>query len=132
MPNVATFAATEQKEKCMPTAASVRELKNQTTRLLRTVEKGTFIVVTRRGKPIATLKPFEEQDLRHSEQYPTTMYDTLRKQIEKKYPEFARRTPVQMRQDFERISRKARRNLPFSSWQEMDRTLKGDRYGLTR
>jgi len=116
----------------MPTAASVRELKNQTTKLLRSVEEGTLIVVTRRGKPIATLKPFEEQDLWHSERYPTTLYDTLRKQIERKHPEFARRTPGQRRQDFERISRKVRRNLPFSSWQEMDRALKGDRYGLTR
>jgi prevent-host-death family protein len=116
----------------MSAAASVRELKNQTTKLLRTVEKGAFIIVTRRGKLIATLKPFEEQDIRHSEQYPTTLYDALRKQIKKEHPEFARRTPVQMRQDFERITRKAGRNLPFSSWQEMDRALKGDRYGLTR
>ena len=116
----------------MPPAASVRELKNQTTALLRQVEKGTAIIVTRRGKPIATLKPFEEQDLRQIEQYPTTIYDALRKQIERKHPQLARRTPVQIREDFERITRKARQKLSFSSWQEMDRALKGDRYGLTR
>lgn len=115
----------------MPPAASVRELKNQTTALLRRVEKGIAIIVTRRGKPIATLKPFEEQDLRQIERYPTTMYDTLRKQIESKHPQLARRTPAQVRADFDRITRKARQKLPFSSWQEMDRTLKGDRYGLT-
>ncbi len=44
----------------MTAAASVRELKNQTTALLRKVEKGALVVVTRRGKPVATLKPFEE------------------------------------------------------------------------
>ena len=98
----------------MPPAASVRELKNQTTALLRQVEKGTAIIVTRRGKPIATLKPFEEQDLRQIEQYPTTIYDALRKQIERKHPQLARRTPVQIREDFERITRKARQKLSFS------------------
>jgi prevent-host-death family protein len=116
----------------MPPAASVRELKNQTTALLRKVEKGTAIIVTRRGKPIATLKPFEEQDLQQSARYPTTMYDALRKQIERKYPQLTRRTPTQVREDFDRITRKARQKLPFSSWQEMDHALKGDRYGLTR
>ena len=34
----------------------VRDLKNQTTTLLREVETGTTLIVTRRGKPIATLK----------------------------------------------------------------------------
>lgn len=116
----------------MPPAASVRELKNQTTALLRQVEKGGTVIVTRRGKPIATLKPFEERDLQQSERYPTTIYDTLRKQIEHKYPQLARRTPAQMREDFDRITRKARQKLSFSSWQEMDRAVKGDRYGLTR
>ena len=116
----------------MSAAASVRELKNQTTKLLRTVEKGAFIIVTRRGKPIATLKPFEEGDLRQTDRYPTTIYATLREQIQQKYPDFTRRTPKQVQQSFERVTRKAKRNLPFSSWQEMDRALKGDRYGLTR
>lgn len=116
----------------IPPAASVRELKNQTTALLRKVEKGTAIIVTRRGKPIATLKPFKERDLQQIEQYPTTMYDELRKQIEHKYPQLVRCTPAQQREDFERITRKARQKLSFSSWQEMDRAIKGDRYGLTR
>ncbi|NOT58284.1 MAG: type II toxin-antitoxin system prevent-host-death family antitoxin [Deltaproteobacteria bacterium] len=116
----------------MSAAASVHELKNQTTRLLRIVEKGAFVIVTRHGKPIATLKPFEEQDRRDTEQYPTSTYDTLRKRIEETHPEFARRTSGQLRQDFDRITQKAGRKLPFANWQEMDRALKGDRYGLTR
>lgn len=111
----------------MSAAASVRELKNQTTQLLRTVEKGTVIIVTRRGKPIATLKPFEAGDLSQADRYPTTMYDTLREQIAQKHPDFTHRTPKQVRQSFERVTRKANRNLPFSSWQEIDRALKGGR-----
>ena len=116
----------------MATLASVRDLKNRTSDLLQQAEKGTLVVVTRRGKPIVTLKPFEDKDLHLEEQYPTTLYDALRKDIESRYPELARRTPAQRRRDFERISEKIRRSLPFKSWQEMDRALKGDRYGLTR
>jgi prevent-host-death family protein len=116
----------------MAAAASVRELKNQTTALLRKVEKGTLVVVTRRGKPVATLKPFEEQDLHRSERYPTTLYDALRSHIQSRHPELARRTPEQIRRSFERITHKVKRSLPFSRWQEMDKALKGDRYGLTR
>ncbi len=116
----------------MSAAASVRELKNQTTALLRKVEEGALVVVTRRGKPIATLKPFEEQDLQPATYYPTLLYAALRGQIQKQYPELSRRTPKQVRQSFERITQKAQRTLSFSTWQEMDRVLKGDRYGLTR
>jgi len=116
----------------MPAAASVRELKNQTTALLRKVEKGALVVVTRRGKPVATLKPFEEQDLQRATRYPTMLYDALREQIQKQHPELSRRTPKQVRQSFERITQKVKEALPFSTWQEMDRALKGDRYGLPR
>jgi prevent-host-death family protein len=131
--NVATLATTfEQWGNVMAAAASVRELKNQTTALLRKVEKGALVVVTRRGKPIATLKPFEEQDLQRVTRYPTTLYDTLREHIQKHHPELSRRTPKQVRQSFERITQKVKRALPFSTWQEMDQALKGDRYGLTR
>jgi prevent-host-death family protein len=95
--NVATLVATfEQRRNTMTAAASVRELKNQTTTLLRKVEKGALVVVTRRGKPVATLKPFEEQDLQRTPQYPTTLYDTLREQIQKQHPELDRRTPKQV------------------------------------
>ncbi len=116
----------------MATLASVRDLKNQTTDLLRKVEKGTLVVVTRRGRPVATLKPFEEKDLQQKEEYPTALYDSLRKNIQARYPELARRTPQQVHRDFERISKKVGQSLPFKTWQEMDRVLKGDRYGLTR
>ena len=114
------------------TEASVRDLKNQTTVLLRQVEQGASVVVTRRGRPIATLKPFEEQDLHPKERYPTTLYISLQAHIEAQHPDLAQRTEEQARRDFERITKKARKGLPFKDWREMDRALKGDRYGLSR
>ena len=112
--------------------ATVRELKNQTTALIRDAEKGKAIVVTRRGKPVATLKPFEPKDLQKKDRYPTTAFDALRKKILGRHPELAKETPEQARREFERITRKIRRSLPFQTWQEMDRFAKGDRYGFSR
>lgn len=116
----------------MPKFATVRELKNQTTALLREAEKGKPVVVTRRGKPVATLKPFEQKDLQKQDMYPTTAFDALRKKILAKYPELAKETPEQARREFDRITKKIRRSLPFKTWKEMDRFVKGVRYGLTR
>ncbi|MCH8054884.1 MAG: type II toxin-antitoxin system prevent-host-death family antitoxin [Deltaproteobacteria bacterium] len=116
----------------MPKFATVRELKNQTTALIREAEKGKPVVVTRRGKPVATLKPFEQKDLQKEDKYPTTAFDALRKKIITKHPELAKETPEQARLEFERITRKIRRSLPFKTWREMDRFAKRDRYGFTR
>lgn len=111
----------------------VRDLKNQTTTLLREVETGTTLIVTRRGKPIATLKPFHIKDVELDEQpYPTTVYDALRGQIETRSPELKQRDHKKQRQDFEKLSRKIRQGLSFKSWQEMDKAAKGDRYDITR
>jgi prevent-host-death family protein len=112
--------------------ATVRDLKNQTTALIREAEKGKAVVVTRRGKPVATLKPFDKKDLEEKERYPTSAYDDLKRQILSKYPRLAKETPEQARQRFDKISEKIRRSLPFKTWKEMDRFVKGERYGLTR
>lgn len=112
--------------------ATVRELKNRTTAIIREAEKGKAVVVTRRGKPVATLKPFEPQDLREEDKYPTAAFEAFRRKIVAKYPELGRETREQARREFERITRKIRRSLPFRTWQEMDRFAKGDRFGLGR
>ena len=114
----------------MPKYATVRELKNQTTALIREVEKGKPIVVTRRGKPVMTLKPFEPQD--KESQYPTTAFDALRKKILAKHPQLATETPAQARRNLERTTQKMRRSLRFRNWREMERFAKGDRYGFAR
>ena len=114
----------------MPKYATVRELKNQTTALIREVEKGKPIVVTRRGKPVVTLKPFESQD--KESQYPTTAFDALRKTILVRHPQLAKESPGQARRKLEETTRKMRRSLRFRSWREMERFAKGDRYGFAR
>ena len=111
--------------------ATVRDLKNQTTALIREAEKGKAVVVTRRGKPVATLKPFEQKDLDKEERYPTSAYDNLKRKIAAKFPKLAKESPEQVRRRFDKITEKIRRSLPFKTWQEMDRFAKGDRYGLT-
>jgi prevent-host-death family protein len=112
--------------------ATVRELKNQTTALIREAEKGKAVVVTRRGKPVATLRPFEQKDMDGNEPYPTTAFETLRKEILSKHPELGKESPERARREFERITKKMRRHLPFKTWREMDRFAKGYRYGFAR
>jgi prevent-host-death family protein len=111
---------------------NVPELKNQTTALIREAEKGKAVVVTRRGKPVAALKPFEPKDVEKEERYPTSAYDNLKRQILSKYPRLAKETPEQARRRFDKISEKIRRSLRFKTWQEMDGFVKGDRFGLRR
>ena len=112
--------------------ATVRDLKNQTASLIREVERGKAVVVTRRGKPVVTLKPFEQRDVVNNKRYPTSAFDALKKKILTRHPRLAKETPEQARRRFDKISEKIRRSLPFKTWQEMDRFAKGDRYGLTR
>ncbi len=46
-----------------PIYSGNRDLKNKTNELLRLAASGKKIIVTRYGKPVATLKPFEAEDL---------------------------------------------------------------------
>jgi prevent-host-death family protein len=107
-------------------------LKNQTTALIREAENRKTVVVTRRGKPVATLKPFEQKDLKDEKRYPTTAFDNLKRKILAKYPELAKESPEQSRRRFDKITKKIRKSLSFKTWQEMDRFAKGDRFGLAR
>lgn len=45
----------------MAIAAGVRELKNRLTHYLRLVRKGERIIVTDRNRPVAVLKPIEDE-----------------------------------------------------------------------
>jgi antitoxin (DNA-binding transcriptional repressor) of toxin-antitoxin stability system len=128
--DVATYVATRRK--AMAKFATVRDLKNQTTALIREAEKGKAVVVTRRGKPVATLKAFEQKDLEREKHYPTSAYDNLKRKISARHPKLAEESPEQARRRFDKITEKIRRSLPFKTWQEMDRFAKGDRHGLTR
>jgi prevent-host-death family protein len=47
----------------MPTTIGVRELKNQTSRIVRAVrEEMAEYVITVQGKPVAVLRPFTKED----------------------------------------------------------------------
>lgn len=47
----------------MPNTIGVRELKNQTSRIVRTVrEESVEYVITLQGKPVAILRPFTDED----------------------------------------------------------------------
>ena len=104
----------------------VRQLKNETTQLLREVEDGATVVITRYKKPIATLKIFERSDLEaQSAKYPTSVYDAIRRSIESDQPELRKMTLEERKRDFERLSEKARRRFPFKTWREADAWAKG-------
>jgi prevent-host-death family protein len=107
---------------------SVRELKNQTTRILRRVEAGERVTITKRGKPVAVIESSSPASVPVSD----SIYRSLQRQIEVRIPGLRRESEVTARRDFERITRKIARTLPYKNWREMDRAAKGDRFGLSR
>jgi len=53
----------------MPTTIGVRELKNQTSRVIRAVrEEMSEYVVTLRGEPVAVLRPLTDEELQRLRQ----------------------------------------------------------------
>jgi prevent-host-death family protein len=107
---------------------SVRELKNQTTAILRRVEGGEPVLVTRRGHVIATIAPAMPASPVASD----SIYRHLQRQMEMRCTGRRARSEAASRADFERISRKIARTLPYKSWRQRDRAAKGDRFGLSR
>lgn len=54
----------------------------------------------------------------------SNIYSRLKAELEENYPNLKNRTKQQKKEDFEKISEKIAKELPFESWQEMDRALK--------
>ena len=107
---------------------SVRDLKNQITAILRRVEAGERITVTRRGRPVAVI----ERSSREIPQGSDSAYQHLKRQIEARNPGLREMSAKEVKSEFDRISRKIARTSPYKSWREMDRAAKGDRFGLSR
>lgn len=63
---------------------STRDLKNKTSKILHAAEKGNNIIVTRYGKPVATIKPFQESDLQVDKR---SLYEKTRQYIGKQQPQ---------------------------------------------
>jgi prevent-host-death family protein len=107
---------------------SVRELKNETTRILRRIEGGERLTVTKRGKPVAIIEPLSQALVPASD----SIYRSLQRQIEARIPDLRRTSVAAAQRDFERISRKIAGKVPYRDWREMDRAAKGDHFGLSR
>jgi prevent-host-death family protein len=103
-----------------------RELKNKTNEVLHVAEKGGIIIVTRYGKPVATIKSFQENDLKEKKH--NSLYQKTRQHIGKKYPQVLAMIKEELHILNDEISSKVR---AFSTWQSMDRAAKGDYYGLS-
>jgi prevent-host-death family protein len=100
---------------------SVRDLKNQTTTILRRVEAGERLAVTKRGHVIATLAPAAAAPLPASD----SIYRRLQRQIEARTPRLRGLSDAMKQAMFERISRKIARTIPYKTWRDMDRAVKG-------
>ena len=73
--------------------ASVRELKNQTSSVLRTAAGGTDVLVTSNGKPVAVIHGLNEEGL---EDYVLGHHPSLRKSIEEAWTHYKKHggTPI--------------------------------------
>lgn len=107
---------------------SVRQLKNETSRILSRVEAGESVTVTKRGRPVAVIEPSNQVSAAESD----SIYRSLQHQIEARTPGLRRMSLAAIERDFESISRKIARKLPYRGWREMDREAKGDRFDLSR
>jgi prevent-host-death family protein len=105
---------------------STRDLKNCTNKILHAAEEGHTIVVTRYGKPVATIKPFQGNDLKVEK---LSLYQKVKLQIGKQLPQLLEMSKEDLRKLNDEISAKIDH---FPTWEEMDRTAKGDDYGLSR
>ncbi len=108
-------------------SVSIRELKNETTAVLRRVEAGDRVPVTKRGRVIAIIEPAAEPPRAPSD----SIYRRLQQHIAVRAG-LRPLAPAAARREFDRISRKIARTLPYKTWREMDRAVKGDRVGLSR
>lgn len=111
---------------------NVRELKARATAILRCVEAGECVTVTRRGQAVAILQPIHAASGTQRPGTAESIYQALQRQIGARVPGLLRATPTQAAREFDRISRKIKRVLPYPSWRDMDRAVKGDRLGLSR
>ena len=65
--------------------ANVRELKNKTSELLRCARDGEDVMITSRGKPIAVLRGFSEEEL---EDYIIANHPDLKAKVAEAYEDY--------------------------------------------
>ena len=111
---------------------NVRELKAKATMIIRQVEAGVRVTVTKRGRTVALIESVPGLASEPSTVASDSIYDTLRRRIESRVPAARGATPAERAREFARISRKMTRGLPYQNWRDMDRAVKGDRHRLSR
>ena len=110
----------------MASQVTVRELKNETTAILRRVEAGQRVAVTKRGRIIATIVPAAAD----THVGPSDMiYQRLLRHIEARLPGMRGRSAAARRRAFERLSEKVARTNRFKDWRDMERAVKGRKQG---
>lgn len=109
---------------------NTRDLKNKTNEVVREAEEGYTVVVTRRGKPVVTVRSFDTEDLTGAPRE-ETIYQALRREIQGRYPRLKHRTREEILAEFERITTRAREGMKFLSPESMDKAVKGDPYDIT-
>ena len=110
------------------TQVSVKELRSQATRIIRRVEAGEAVTITKRGRVVAVIEPAADVARRPSD----SIYQRLRRHIEARTPDLRQMPEREVRRDFDRLSRKVAKAAGYKNWRDMDRALKGDRFGLSR
>ena len=107
---------------------SVRELKNQTTLILKRVEAGQRLIITKRGRPVAVIEASSQASLPPSD----SIYRGLQGQIEVRTPGLKWKSAAVAQREFDQISRRISGRVPYRGWRAMNRAAKDDRFGLSR
>jgi len=85
--------------------ATVWNLKNQTSEMLRLAAKGTDVLITSHGKPVAMLHGLGEEDV---EDFVLSRHHGLRKSIEDAEREYRKRGGVPLAEVMRRLKEKRR------------------------
>jgi prevent-host-death family protein len=83
--------------------ATVRNLKNQTSEMLRLAAKGTDVLITSHGKPVAVLHGLGEEDL---EDYVLNRHQGLRQSIEDADREYRKKGGVPLAEVMKQLREK--------------------------
>lgn len=59
------------------------------------------------------------------------IWDKIKLSLAEKYPDLPKMTHAEANLEFEQLSDKVAKNMEFKDWREMERFMKGDKYGLT-
>ena len=85
--------------------ATVRNLKNQTSEMLRLAAKGTDVLITSHGKPVAVLYGLVEEDL---EDYVLSRHEGLRQSIEDADRDYQKRGGVPLAKALKQLKKEGK------------------------